>query len=104
MAKNVNSPYSQDTITPSQRGEQLLAGHDGSYIDGWATVESVENAHDQQNAPTSLYAAPLDNNTTNAPAAAPVADRAAPYDATRTTKPAHPWVVDAIGDSNGSGA
>lgn len=99
---NVNSPYSQDTVTPSQRGEQVLSAPDGSYVDGFSEVPSEENAHDLQNAPTNLYEAPLDNDSTNRPSAAEVADRAAGYNAPRRRLPAHDFVPIDTTESLGS--
>lgn len=81
---NANDKYSDNTITPAQRGFQDLGRSDGNYAAGWSAVPAVENAHDQQNAPTNLYTAPLDNNITNAPKAAPVADRQGTPDTRRT--------------------
>lgn len=71
---NVNDPYSQNVVTPEQRGRQIIGGRDGNAFDAWEDVPDVQNAHDQQAAPDNLWTAPLDNNATHL-APAPVADR-----------------------------
>lgn len=80
---NVNDPYSQDVVTPAQRGRQIIGGRDGNAFDAWEQVPEVQNAHDQQAAPTHLWSGPLDNNTTNRLAPAPVSDRGEPADVSR---------------------
>lgn len=84
---NVNDPYSQNTITPAQRGKQILGPNDGNAFDVFAPPETVECAHDQQAAPDSLYSAPLDNDATNRLSAPPTVDRQEDYRAPRETKP-----------------
>ena len=68
-----NSGYSQDVVTPAQRGRQIIGGRDGNAFDAWETVEQVQNAHDQQAAPTHVYDAPLVDNATHL-TPAPVSD------------------------------
>ena len=65
---NANDRYSQNVVTPAQRGRQIIGGEDGNCFDAWVAVEQVENAHNQQGAPTNLYDAPLDIDSTNRPA------------------------------------
>lgn len=83
MAANANDPYSQNTVTPAQRGTQIIGGANGNCFDAWDSVPQVQNAHDQQAAPDSLYAAPLNNDLTNQPSMVPVVDRQADADVER---------------------
>lgn len=80
---NANDPYSQNVVTPEQRGRQIIGGRNGNAFDAWDEVPEVQNAHDQQDAPTHLWSAPLDNNATNRLEPAPVADRADAADVSR---------------------
>lgn len=66
--------YGSGVVTPEQRGSFGPQTKDGTALSAWSPPETVENAHDQQAAPDSLYTAPLNRNGTGLPAA-PVADR-----------------------------
>lgn len=99
---NINARYSSGKVTSEQRGEFVLSSPDGSYVDGYTPVETVENAHDQQAAPTNLYTAPLDNNITTGVGTAPTADRADEYRAPSRTLPKHDFVPIDTTESLGS--
>lgn len=64
-------------VTPEQRGHFQPQTQDGSWAAPWSPPDTVENAHDQQAAPTHVYEAPLNNNA-HPLSPAPVADRADP--------------------------
>lgn len=83
----------------------LIAGNDGNCVDSFEWQENVENAHDQQGAPTNLLGGAVSRNAYGTPSAAPVADHSSDeYRAPFTRKPVHAWVVDADPGNNSDGA
>lgn len=75
--------YGSGKVTPVQRGKFDPMTTDGNYAAPWAAgIESVENAHDQQNAPTHALDGAVNSNATNRLTPAPVTDRAAVSDET----------------------
>lgn len=74
---NVNDRYSSGRVTPEQRNKFDPLTVDGAWATPWSgSVDSVENAHDLQAAPTHLLEGGLDDNAEHL-SAAPVADRQA---------------------------
>lgn len=75
--------YGSGRVTPVQRGHFDPMTRDGAWAAPYADPgppESVENAHDQQNAPTHLLDGAVNSNRTSGVGSVPVADRAAPSD------------------------
>ena len=79
-----NKGYSSGVVSPPQRPDGKVGGRDGNTFDAWdPNLEQIQNAHDQQAAPTHAFEAAVVSNRVPIPPA-PVADRDGVSDQTIT--------------------